>query len=701
MTCAIDVRVADHPDHLAIAGPPLPFADASFDLVLCQDVLEHVPPDGRAIACSTSCAACRAASSCSAAPFATPGVRDADAVLFALVQARHGYEHALLARASDARSPRSRRDRRAFRGGRGERRRAAERLPPVLEPDAGGELCCSRSPRSASATRADRRATTGRSPTGASPRIAICCRRLQAGATDWSPRGAASRQQRRRRRRGGAPRLRDAAALDDDPDARGDAGRARWRRAAPIVPPPRRGATRRRREPSAAERAPRRRGRALRAPRARPSALSRIRRVRRLMRAARRERARVSGRPRATVAIVNWNGRHLLAECLPSVFALDYPRADLECVVVDNGSTDGLARVVAARVARGPGRRAPRQSRVRRRRQRRRRGGDGRRGRVPRTTTAASMPRGCGILVDALACRRRGRGRQLHARLGRRAHRLRRRGDELPRPRQQSAAGAGPTSPGPADPEPALFACGGAMAVDRERFLAAGGFDPEYFAYFEDVDLGWRLWVLGERVLYVPAALAFHRHRGSGMDPARWRIAARAERPRDALQELRRRQPRGRAAGGPRAAHGTGRPGERRRRRALYRGRAGVRRQRSRPCGRRARTSRAAVAVRTTRSCRSFASRFARAPSGARTGRRNVGSSASMGSRASSGRPSSTAADGLGDFIDELEGRIEELDARPFRARAKAETIRRRCGATSRAWSGHDGDSWPHGRRPP
>jgi glycosyltransferase involved in cell wall biosynthesis len=49
----------------------------------------------------------------------------------------------------------------------------------------------------------------------------------------------------------------------------------------------------------------------------------------------------VSALPRATVAIVNWNGRHLLEECLPSVFALDYPSAELECVVVDNGSSDG------------------------------------------------------------------------------------------------------------------------------------------------------------------------------------------------------------------------------------------------------------------------------------------------------------------------------------------------------------------------
>ncbi len=94
-TCAIDVRVADHPDHLAVAGPPLPFADASFDLVLCQDVLEHVPPDGRTLLLDELARVSRRFVVLGA-PFATPGVRDADAVLFALVQARHGYEHGFL-----------------------------------------------------------------------------------------------------------------------------------------------------------------------------------------------------------------------------------------------------------------------------------------------------------------------------------------------------------------------------------------------------------------------------------------------------------------------------------------------------------------------------------------------------------------------------------------------------------------------------
>lgn len=56
-----------------------------------------------------------------------------------------------------------------------------------------------------------------------------------------------------------------------------------------------------------------------------------------------------------------------------------------------------------------------------------------------------------------------------------------------------------------------LFACGGNMVVRRDSFLAAGGFDESYFAYLEDVDLGWRLWQGGERVLFTPHAVVHHR----------------------------------------------------------------------------------------------------------------------------------------------------------------------------------------------
>lgn len=56
-----------------------------------------------------------------------------------------------------------------------------------------------------------------------------------------------------------------------------------------------------------------------------------------------------------------------------------------------------------------------------------------------------------------------------------------------------------------------LFACGGNMIVRRSAFLAAGGFDEDYFAYLEDVDLGWRLWLAGARILFAPEAVVHHR----------------------------------------------------------------------------------------------------------------------------------------------------------------------------------------------
>src|SRR5829696_4776600 len=60
--------------------------------------------------------------------------------------------------------------------------------------------------------------------------------------------------------------------------------------------------------------------------------------------------------------------------------------------------------------------------------------------------------------------------------------------------------------------EQLLFANGGAMLVDRTVFLQIGGLDDDYFAYFEDVDLGWRLWVCGYQVVLNPKAVAYHRH---------------------------------------------------------------------------------------------------------------------------------------------------------------------------------------------
>ena len=65
------------------------------------------------------------------------------------------------------------------------------------------------------------------------------------------------------------------------------------------------------------------------------------------------------------------------------------------------------------------------------------------------------------------------------------------------------------------DGQQVLFACGGSMLVSRHIYLSTGGFDPEFFAYFEDVDFGWRLAVLGYEVRFAEKAISYHRMHGT------------------------------------------------------------------------------------------------------------------------------------------------------------------------------------------
>lgn len=52
--------------------------------------------------------------------------------------------------------------------------------------------------------------------------------------------------------------------------------------------------------------------------------------------------------------------------------------------------------------------------------------------------------------------------------------------------------------------------CAAAAMYLREAFLEVGGFDEDFFSYFEDVDLGFRLQLRGHRCLYVPQAEVEH-----------------------------------------------------------------------------------------------------------------------------------------------------------------------------------------------
>lgn len=58
-------------------------------------------------------------------------------------------------------------------------------------------------------------------------------------------------------------------------------------------------------------------------------------------------------------------------------------------------------------------------------------------------------------------------------------------------------------------------ACAAAAMIRKDVFLAAGGFDENFNSYFEDVDLGFRIRLLGHRCLYVADAVVAHVGSGS------------------------------------------------------------------------------------------------------------------------------------------------------------------------------------------
>ncbi|HEX3623422.1 MAG TPA: glycosyltransferase [Acidimicrobiales bacterium] len=72
-------------------------------------------------------------------------------------------------------------------------------------------------------------------------------------------------------------------------------------------------------------------------------------------------------------------------------------------------------------------------------------------------------------------------------------------------------------------PRDVLFATGAAMFVRADVYRAVDGFDDRYFMFYEDVDLGWRLNLLGWRVRYVPTSVAYHRHHASMKSYGAWR----------------------------------------------------------------------------------------------------------------------------------------------------------------------------------
>ena len=216
----------------------------------------------------------------------------------------------------------------------------------------------------------------------------------------------------------------------------------------------------------------------------------------------------------ASVVIPNWNGRDLLEKYIPSIIDALAGNPDNEIIVVDNGSEDGSAEFLRERFPR---------VRVLALEKNLGFGGGSNAGfcaakndivvllnsdmRVERDFLAPLLESFTDEAVFSVACQiffsdpkklREETGlTQFWWENG--SLRVRHRDD-----------------PAIQVPYPCAYGGGGSSAFDRRKFLELGGFD-ELLApfYMEDTDVGYRAWKRGWKVLYQPASVVYHEHRGT------------------------------------------------------------------------------------------------------------------------------------------------------------------------------------------
>lgn len=68
------------------------------------------------------------------------------------------------------------------------------------------------------------------------------------------------------------------------------------------------------------------------------------------------------------------------------------------------------------------------------------------------------------------------------------------------------------------EPEDVFLMSGTAVLLRAEALAKVGNFDPDFFMYYEDTDLSWRLRSAGWRIRYEPTAVVRHLHSASSVE---------------------------------------------------------------------------------------------------------------------------------------------------------------------------------------
>ncbi len=219
--------------------------------------------------------------------------------------------------------------------------------------------------------------------------------------------------------------------------------------------------------------------------------------------------------PSISIIIVNFNGRQFLPVCLESLEELDYPRQKLEVILVDNASLDDsisfvtqeFPQVKIIRLDKNYGFCQPNNLGAREAR------GDYLAFLNNDTEVSRDWLRE--LVLPALA------DKDVVSCACKMLYYDRRDTINTAGGKITIVGGGFYRGYGDKDSEPynqrgyTGFGSGAGVLVRKDFFLDSGGFDEDYFAACEEHDLGWRAWLYGRKVAYVPAAVIYHRESGT------------------------------------------------------------------------------------------------------------------------------------------------------------------------------------------